>query len=286
VAVPYTPATGARLLVHPEADAPALRRQLLALLQEVATRLGTSGLHLLFCTPQDCEAAAPLGGLQRSSFQFHWSNTANWATFDAWLAALRAPARKQVKRERRLAAQHGLRLRLCPGEALRPADCQALYRFYRHTIEEKGAVAYLSEPFFAALCGPLRHLSLAIFADQGDSPVAGALYFRRGNSLFGRYWGCDRHYDALHFELCYYAPIAWCLEHGVRHFEAGAQGEHKLKRGLLPSLCHSAHFLAHPALRRAVTYFVRQEASAIQDELAWYQQRSPYRQDDASPSAS
>ncbi|HET6344477.1 MAG TPA: GNAT family N-acetyltransferase, partial [Myxococcota bacterium] len=152
----------------------------------------------------------------------------------------------------------------------------ALEAFYRGTVAEKGAIAYLTPAFFALLRRRLSHRVLAALAHRGDTPVAGALFLHKGRALYGRYWGSHEALDALHFELCYYQPIAWALEHGIERFEAGAQGEHKLKRGLLPRLCHSAHWLGHAGLSEAVARYLREEAAGVVETLAALEAHTPY----------
>ena len=276
-AVPFTPATGPRLLRHPEAPQPeALTGALLAGAQQLLQALSASSLHVLFCQPEEVAELAAAGMMPRLSHQFHWHRDPSWHTFDDYLAALRAPARKQVRRERATAAAHGLQICMRSGPELKDADWAALYQFYLNTVANKQAMAYLPAAFFAELRGSLAPRVLAAMAYAGDVPVAGALYLRKGAHLYGRYWGAHQHYDALHFELCYYQPIAWALAHGVQQFEAGAQGEHKLKRGLLPAACHSAHWLQHPGLNRAVRQYVEAERSAHASEMAALAAHTPF----------
>jgi predicted N-acyltransferase len=293
-AVPFTPANGERLLLHPQLTPQrrhAVTQQLLSGMHQAADACCASSIHVLFCSADNLQALTAAGMLPRRSFQFHWDNPGHWQTFDDYLGALRAPSRKQVRKERRTAQSHGLTLSMRRASELPLADVLALYAFYRSTVDEKGAVAYLSREFFVGL-----HQSsgandmLAAMAHRGSEPVAGAVFFARGTSLFGRYWGYLREaphaadpsalalgYDALHFELCYYLPIQWCLQHGVRHFEAGAQGEHKLRRGLLPQPCHSAHWLRHAGLRAAVKHYVQHETAAMDRDMQLYAAHTPYQ---------
>ena len=275
-AVPFTPATGPRLLVGQDAPT-AVMSALVGGLRDLAADAQVSSIHVLFCTEAEKRHLAQHGLLPRSSYQYHWQRQATWNVFSDYLNALRAPARKQVRRERQAAAAHGLNIVMRRGTELGQIEWDALYYFYRHTIAEKGAVAYLTRAFFAHLQRVLPHRVLAAMAYDQREPVAGALYLTKGNNLYGRYWGSAASFDALHFELCYYLPIEWGLQHGITRFEAGAQGDHKMKRGLLPTLCHSAHAIGHPGLAAAVQDFLPREAAAIDAEILHLQQHTPYQ---------
>jgi predicted N-acyltransferase len=275
-AVPFTPATGPRLLVAPDAASGPVLGALLRGLAEVAQQSRASSVHVLFPPEAEIAPLVAAGFSPRLSYQFHWERQAGWRTFDDFVAALRAPARKAVRKERATAAAHGLALAMRPGAALTDADWAALEAFYRGTVADKGAIAYLTPAFFALLRRRLGHRILAAMAHRDDAPVAGALFLHKGGALFGRYWGSHEALDALHFELCYYQPIAWGLEHGIERFEAGAQGEHKLKRGLLPRLCHSAHWFGHAGLSKAVARYLREETAGVQETLAALAAHTPY----------
>ena len=198
----------------------------------LADSIGASSTHILF-HPQN--QAAPLtrkGFDARSSFQYHWECAPHWSAFEDYLQDMRASSRKQIRRERRLAQSHGLTLRTLRGEEFSPTHWSALWRFYRTNAYFKGAIPYLSEAFFSYLRTHLSDYVLGTFAESEQGPVAGALFFCAGDQLFGRYWGTERYMECMHFELCYYQPIEWAITHGIRRFEAGAQGDHKLKRDL------------------------------------------------------
>lgn len=285
-AVPFTPATGPRLLIAPQpganpgdnpgANASAIRAALMRGVAGVAEAIAASSIHLLFLPEAQRDVLATPAFMPRLSFQFHWDRQPHWHTFDDFLAALRAPSRKAVRRERSVAASHGLRLSMQRGPALTDADWQALYGFYRRTSDEKGAQTYLTPDFFTYMRTHLAHRVVAALAHRGTTPVAGALYFTKGNNLYGRYWGSHEPLDCLHFELCYYQPIAWALANGVQHFEAGAQGEHKLKRGLMPAACHSLHWIRHPGLAAAIADFLPREAAAVTAQMQAYAAHGPY----------
>ncbi len=277
-AVPFTPVTGRRLLVHPGADPAAVQAGLVAGMKEMARAGGIVSVNVLFCTAEEkalLDGAA--GFLPRLSEQFHWVNDAGWETFDDYLAAMRSASRKQVRRERRRAASHGLTLRMWTGAEMGDVEWRALYRLYQDTVGRKGGMPYLTRAFFDHLRREMPAQVRVAFAHRGAEPVAASLFLHQGDALYGRYWGAFEPLDSMHFELCYYQAIEWCLAHGVHRFEAGAQGSHKLKRGLLPSACHSAHLLRHPGLAAAVARFLEEEAEAVAEEMDWMTPHGPFR---------
>ncbi|MEK6607295.1 MAG: GNAT family N-acetyltransferase, partial [Myxococcota bacterium] len=227
-AVPFTPASGRRLLAEGGAtDGPALSA-LVGGIRGVAEEIGASSIHLLFMREAEQQALAREHQfLPRLTYQFHWQSDGA-ASFDEWLGSLRATARKQVRRERRQVAEAGLRVRAVRGAELDDGDVEALRRFYRGTIARHGGRVYLTPAFFDELRGGLAPRVLAIFALRGETRVAGALAFEKGRALYGRTWGADEDVSGLHFELCYYRLIEHALAHGLTRIEAGAQGEHKL----------------------------------------------------------
>ena len=282
VAVPHTPATGRRLLIAPGADAPAVTAALLDGLRRLADGARASSLHLLFTTAAERDALSGEGLLPRLSTQFHWQDR-GYGTFDGFLAAMRAPARKQIRRERRDAAAHGLDVSILRGDAIGAAEWAAVRRFYRATAAAKGAIPYLSDAFFELAATRLAHSAVVVLARRRGEPVAGSLSFQRGNHLYGRYWGAVDELEMLHFELCYYVLIEECLRSGWTRFEAGAQGEHKLKRGFLPAPTYSAHWIRHAGLRAAIAAWLPREAGAVEQEMAILGAHGPFRRDGEAP---
>jgi len=280
-AVPFTPVTGSRLLVRPgTARAPVLAA-LFEGMRSVADDENASSIHVLFCPEEESTALAQAGYKSRLSMQFHWTNREPpYRDFDDFLGAFRSRNRKQVRKERTAAAAHGLRLCTLTGPELGPLEWAALERFYDLNTSRHGSPAYLTGAFFAILRQELAHRVVATLAYRGDTPVAGTLNFERGQHLYGRYWGCLEEHELLHFELCYYRLIERSIEKGHLRFEAGAQGEHKLKRGLDPAFTHSAHWIRDPDFGRAVARFIDNEASMVRDEVTQYQGLSPYRRAD------
>lgn len=275
-AVPFTPVTGQRLLIAAGADSEVAVRGLCQGLVAAAEDCAASGVHVLFCDQTTQARLQSHHYTPRQSFQFQWHRLPAWETFDDFATSLRSSARKNMRRERRAAQGHGLRMAMVQGADLEARDWEALHIFYRQTIANKGSYPYLTPQFFTHMREHLSHRIVAAMAYEGEMPVAGALFFTRGKALYGRYWGAIRHYDCLHFELCYYLPIAWSLQHGIARFEAGAQGEHKLQRGLLPTPCYSAHTLRHPGLREAVDAFLEREGEAVAQRMAAYGEHTPF----------
>ncbi len=268
VAPPFTPATGPRLLVHPGHPQPDRLRALLAEgIQAVAARVGASGAHVLFCQPHEAELLAGLGWIPRKTVQTEWNNP-NRLKFEDFLASLRAPARKDIRKERRKVADLGLDIQTLRGDQLDAAGWRALRRFYELNVARHGAEAYLTPAFFEHLQRNLPHRILACMAQESRQFVAGTLSLQKGQHLYGRYWGCDIERPFLHFELAFYRLMDACIAHGWTHFEPGAGGGHKLNRGMLPVLVDSAHWLAHPAFRQVIGDHVARERVAMAEHAA------------------
>jgi hypothetical protein len=280
--VPVTPATGHRLLIARDADRPAVASALVRGLLAAADDVKASSAHMLFLTEEEQALVCSSGSMiPRLTEQFHWHNR-GYSTFENFLADLRSEARKQIRRERRRVAESGLTVEVKPGAEMRAAEWDAMRDFYHDTCARKGSHPYLTGAFFDALrddvarTGPARRAVIAMAYD-GERPVAGTLNFEKGKHLYGRYWGALADYDMLHFELCYYRLIDRAIDQRMTRFEAGAQGMHKLKRGLVPSPVHSAHWVRHPVLAGAVAEYLPREAAAIRgrmDELALH---GPFR---------
>lgn len=278
-AVPFTPATGPKLLVAADASNPReLQQQLLASALELVRQEGCSSLHFLFIPAEEREIYEAAGLLLRHSFQFHWQNQ-GYSSFEDFLSRLRSKRRKEILRERRQVQEQGLEVILLRGEEIEPKLCRVMYDFYLTTIDRKWAMPYLSYEFFQYIFTHFRdQLVLALARKQGRW-VAGTINYHKGPHLFGRYWGCRQDFRSLHFELCYYRLIEYAIEQGVQRFEAGAQGAHKIQRGFLPNLTYSAHWIAHPAFHRAIGEFIEEEKRSIQSNIEDNPELSPYRQE-------
>ncbi len=274
--VPFTPATGRRLLIAEGVDADAVRAALIAGARAAADEVDASSIHLLFLTDEERARVVELGLRPRLSVQFHWENE-GYETFDDYLARFRSRKRKQVIKERRAVRDSGLDVRILQGPELSDLEWRALRRFYRSNCAAHGSHPYLRPEFFEAIRETHASRMLVVMAYEGDTPRAASINFTKGSHLYGRYWGCGaQHYEHLHFELCYYRLIEHAIEAGLSHFEAGAQGFHKLKRGLLPAEVHSAHWVRDRGLARAVAEFLPSEAFGVKAEIAQLLQRSPF----------
>ena len=276
-AVPFTPVTGRRLLVRP--DAPTdLADALISGMVQLCREARVSSLHVTFPTEAEWKRLGAHGLLLRVGHQFHWENR-GYGDFDDFLAALTSRKRKAIRKERRAFAEHGVRLSTLTGDAIEEHHWDAFYRFYRDTSDRKWGSAYLNREFFSLLGARLGKRVVLMVAEAGGRLVAGALNLCGADTLYGRYWGCAEAYKFLHFEACYYRAIDFAIEHGLARVEAGAQGPHKIQRGYMPRLTYSAHWIADEDFRRAVEEHLRAESQALHEEMRWLAERSPFRND-------
>jgi predicted N-acyltransferase len=276
-AVPFTPATGPRILLHPRAASEDAHLRLIDEALNQARDSGASSLHWLFTSRSLTDRLEQRGMMRRTGHQFHWRNN-GFSGFAEFLDAFSSTHRKKIKRERRRVREAGVRLEIRTGAELEARDWDQFYEFYFSTIANHGAIPYLSREFFYQLGRTMPQAIVMVFAVHDGRVVAGALNLRGEQALYGRYWGCLEDYHSLHFETCYYTPIEYCLEQGIHRFEAGAQGEHKLKRGFLPQPTYSAHWLAQPAFADAVADFLKRERQGEADYVQHLNERSPFRQ--------
>ncbi len=275
-ASPFSPVTGPRLLVRPGADEGQARRALLGGALAVCERSGASSLHVTFPSQVDWDFLGEQGLLLRQNKQYHWHN-AGYAQFDDFLTALSSNRRKTIRRERR-DAQAGLEIECLTGAAITEDHWDAFFGFYMDTGSRKWGRPYLSRPFFSVLGERMADRVLLIMARRGPRWIAGALNLIGDDCLYGRNWGCVEDVPFLHFELCYYQAIEQAIALGLARVEAGAQGEHKIARGYLPSPVYSAHWIADPALRTPVARFLEQERVAVEGEMEWLEEAfSPFR---------
>ena len=306
VAVPFTPVPGARLLARGAQDRLALLQGVLSWCRESQL----SSLHLLFGAQEDLQAAQAAGLMLRHTVQFHWKNHAPTARarsaeaaaleapgrpfrdFDDFLASLSQDKRKKIRQERRRVAEAGVCFRWARGTAIPSSDWDFFYRCYERTYLEHGNPPYLSRDFFHRMERDMPEAWVLFIAERDGTPIACSLIgvgpgtanvegspSACADVAFGRYWGAIERVDCLHFEACYYQPIAWCIAHGVQRFEGGAQGEHKMARALLPVQTSSAHWLAHPAFAEAVDRFLEREGEGVSNYLEHLQARSPFRRE-------
>src|SRR5215218_1509440 len=272
-AVPFTPATGPKLLLRPDLDV-TTRARVTTLLLEAAEDLGTeyrvSSSHVLFLPKEELSEFTRRGFTVRHSLQFHWRNR-GYETFSDYLQALSGKRRRQISRERRQLEGEGLEILHLTGDGLLPEHAPLMHRFYLSTLDGKWGVPYLNSAFFDEVFTTMRdRIMLALAQDGAGRPVAGALFFLKDRSLFGRYWGTVQQRRNLHFELCYYQGIDFAIERGYTLFEAGAQGEHKLARGFLPALTYSAHKIRDPDFSRAIGEYIESEKEMLAGVMEEY----------------
>ena len=275
-AAPFTPATGARLMARVGADED-VRRALLAGALQLCEQTGASGLHVTFPTEAEWTMLGKQGLLQRQDQQYHWHNP-GYRDFDDYLQALNSGHRKTIRRERRDALAE-VEVVALTGSDLKEEHWDAFYRFYMDTGSRKWGSPYLNRGFYSLLGERMADRVLLLLARRGGQWIAGALNLLGGECLYGRYWGCTAEVPFLHFELCYYQAIEHGIRLGLPRVEAGAQGQHKIARGYLPSPVYSAHYIADPALRTPIARYLDQERAAIRQEMDWLtEEYSPFKE--------
>ncbi len=275
VSVPFTPATGRRLLVRPDAG-PKIRDTLVAGLNALCRQLEASSVHVTFPTRGDWEVLGAAKYLQRTGQQFHWINE-GYATFDDFLAALASRKRKAIRRERKDALANGIDIVPLTGSDLREEHWDAFYKFYMDTGARKWGQPYLTRAFFSEMSAGMADRVLLIMARRDGRWIAGALNLIGDHALYGRNWGAIEEHPFLHFEVCYYAAIDWAIAHKLRRVEAGAQGEHKLARGYRPVETYSAHHFDDPRMQRAVADFLKHERRHVDATISMYEDHVPFR---------
>ena len=275
VSVPFTPATGRRLLVRP-GQTRDVEAALIAGLEQIAQRAGISSIHVTFPTEHEWTRFGEAGWLQRIGEQFHWRNR-GYDSFDGFLDALASRKRKAIRKERRQVEESGVRLHALSGDDLKSEHWDAFYAFYTGTSDRKWGYPYLTREFFHLLDARMAEDVVLMMAEHDGSWIAGALNLKSADTLFGRNWGCLEEYRFLHFEACYYQAIDYAILNGLERVEAGAQGPHKIQRGYEPITTYSAHWIADPALRNGVESFLRRERDAVEGEIAYLDEHTPFR---------
>ncbi len=274
-AAPYTPATGPKLLLHPAAP-PALADDLISAAGALAEELGVSSLHWLF-TPEDETSRLQAHGLmRRHGCQFHWQNQ-GYRDFDDFLARLSSAKRKKIRRERRRVHEAGIDIRQLRGDEISDSEWATFHRLYESTFHKRGGMPTLSEGFFREIGRQMPASVLLVLAYHQQRIVAAAFNLVGDDTLYGRHWGCEEEFHSLHFEACYYQGLDFCIANGLQRFEPGAQGEHKVSRGFLPTTTASAHWIADPRFAEAVRHFLEQEQGAMVDYEAEMNTHSPYK---------
>ncbi|ANP36728.1 Uncharacterized protein in bacteria [Phaeobacter gallaeciensis] len=275
IAVPFTPATGRRLLVRPGAEGIGHSALVQGAVQLAADN-HVSSLHVTFCTEEEAQIGSEIGLMSRATQQYHWLND-DYADFDDFLAALSSRKRKTLRKERRQAQAFGGEITCYTGADLRPEHWDAFWEFYQDTGSRKWGSPYLSRAFFDIAHEVMADDMLLVLAERDGHPVAGALNFIGRETLYGRYWGCIEHHPFLHFELCYYQAIEQAIAMGLKRVEAGAQGEHKLARGYLPTQTHSLHWIGDPGFADAVQRYLEAERAAVEEEIEILTDYGPFR---------
>lgn len=280
-AIPFTPATGPKLLLAPwlsELERKTITRELLEKTLQVAAETEASTVHHLFIPPAHLNDFETDAFTARHSYQFHWRNE-NYSNFSDFLGRLKSKRRKEILRERNQAAKSGVKISRLTGSELHVEHADLMFSFYSDTVRKMGAYPYLTREFYRAVFKSLNDQILFVLAEDGDGQaVAGALNYFGSDTLFGRSWGCLDEFKALHFELCYYQGIEFAIERKLTLFEAGAQGEHKLQRGFLPTLTHSTHAVREPGFKIAIDSFIEAEKKELQYLLSAYDAHSPFAQ--------
>jgi uncharacterized protein len=276
VSVPFTPATGRRLLVRPGPEADAVRGALADSLMDICRRSNASSAHVTFPTQPEWDLLGRRGFLKRTHQQFHWEN-AGYDSFDAFLAALASRKRKTIRREREDALSAGISVHWLTGTDLTESVWDAFFDFYMETGSRKWGRPYLTRPFYSMVGEKMRDRILLVMAKRNGRWIAGAINFIGSHTLFGRHWGAVEHHQFLHFELCYYQAIQYAIEHKLARVEAGAQGEHKISRGYLPTTTYSAHYIVDPGLRRAIEDFLKHERAYVAAAGAELAETAPFR---------
>ncbi len=276
-AVPFTPVPGARLLAR---DAHS-RELMLTAMSQIARDAKLSSAHVLFLSDEDRAAAMSAGWMMRSTVQFHWTNRepAPYADFADFLASMQREKRKKIQQERRRVQDAGIAFTVHAGAEITSEEWDFFYRCYTLTYRAHHSTPYLTRDFFRRMAATMADNWVMFIAWQDDRRVGSSLIAvdMPSGVAFGRYWGATEHIPFLHFEACYYQPLQWCIEHGMRRFEGGAQGEHKMARGLLPVQTWSAHWLAHPQFARAVADFLEREGAGVESYLDELNERRPFK---------
>jgi predicted N-acyltransferase len=278
--IPFTPSQGPRLLAsknHTNAkgellDTDTIKKGLINALIAFAENNNLSSAHFLFCENNDIKILSEAGLMLRFDYQFHWKNN-HYQNFDDFLSHLNSKRRKNIKRERKKVSSENIQIKIYHGNELSDEQWESLYAYYRLTFMKKSGAASLTLDFFKAVSHKLR----AIFAYHENKTVAAAICFEGKDKFYGRHWGCNKNYDSLHFEVCYYTGIDYCINRQLQIFEPGAQGEHKIWRGFLPTKTQSAHWIAHTDFKHAIQDFLQREAAAMQHHGELLLESSPYK---------
>ena len=278
--VPFTPATGARLLIAPDGATNGTAERLVDAAVGLAEEAGVSSLHVLFPTEPEQSFLSERGFLTRKGCQFHWSNR-GYSDFDDFLGRFSSAKRKKVRRERRRIREADIRFEHLHGDEPSADDFDAVFEFYSRTFHRRGRAPYLNRAFFDEIAATMPEKLLIVLARYQAMPIATAICFRGRDTLYGRYWGSMADFHSLHFEACYYQGIEYCIREGLASFEPGTQGEHKISRGFSPTATWSCHWLSEPGFHRAVEDFLAREQTHVDTYMEYLDGRVPYRRGEA-----
>ncbi len=277
VSVPFTPATGPRLLISPNVDKPEIARKALILKAiEHCQNMGASSLHITFPTREEWNNFSELGMLKRTGIQFHWFNQ-GYENFEEFLSTFSSSKRKQIRKERRKAILNDIKISTLCGDSIKEHHWDSFYTFYKNTGQRKWGIPYLNRDFFSLLGNRMADQIILIVAERAGKPIGAALNFLGNNTLYGRNWGCIEDHKFLHFEVCYYQAIDFAITNKINKIEAGAQGGHKLSRGYIPTTTYSSHWIAHPGLRQAVSEYLTNEVTNVDREIKILEKHSPFK---------
>ena len=274
-AVPFTPVSGPRIFLAPGADAKALTKLVIRSVIDYAKDAQMSSWHVLFPTEETAAALSSAGLILRRDCQFHWFNH-GYESFDAFLAGFTAEKRKKAKRERRRVAEAGIEFDTRHGGDMDARLWRAVYSFYADTFHRHGHEPYLNLDFFKRVAATMPNEIMLKVARIGAEPIAVAIFFEGSEALYGRYWGAGGSFHSLHFEACYYQGIEYCIQKGLQRFEPGTQGEHKVPRGFVPTLTHSAHYIADARFAAAIRDYAAREARGVDHYAAAVNEHVPY----------
>ena len=276
ISIPFTPATGRRLLVSDRVDSKGLETELAQGLLSLADRLKASSVHLTFLEKEQWQGLSKLGFLQRTHSQFHWENR-DYRSFSEFLDSLASKKRKNIKRERKGAIESGVVIERITGKEILERHWDAFYNFYLDTANRKWGSAYLTREFFSMVGQTMAEHILLIMCKKGGRYIAGAINFIGSECLYGRNWGCVEDYPYLHFEVCYYQAIDFAIENNLKRVEAGAQGAHKLARGYMPIHTYSSHWIANNSFSEAVSSYLDQERQHVDQEIDFVEKKGPFK---------
>lgn len=279
VAIPYTPATGPRILYAAECNPAEIRQQMIHAATAHAKEIGVSSLHWLFTSEAETEVLGQnTDYMLRLGCQFHWKNN-QYDSFDDYLTYLTQPKRKKIKQERRRVKEQDIEIEVLHGNEMSEQQWNVYHQFYCDTFDRKSGYATFSLGFFKEIASTMPENIVVILASHNNRYVAGAFNIRGNNTLYGRHWGCSADFNSLHFEACYYQGLEYCINHKLGYFEPGAQGEHKISRGFLPAETWSAHWIKNDNFKTAIGRALDYERESMKEYIEDLQQRSPFKAD-------